>query len=499
LSQPTPVKEEDPATKTENGTSTAVKKHSQGIQDRMWEKEQLQEINMRVDNIFNVFGAKLANQGDKIVGVDDNVLTELRDQQTKAMKELSDNFLNKEAKKAKELADAKAENRGLQEKAEDLKKELEDLNLKNNNLKKENSNLKQHRDQALREKDKALTDEEALRDSFEVQLKTLQDENDHLSRMKVGGQDPEEELQRRFAKRMAEMLQERDDLHNQLKEQMDDSFNKKMKELEKNYEQQLQDMKDGMQGQKKQLEALQNDFLRLSQERDQLKRDLEKEKPLRDAIENDLKKQKEQAKEELKRVADKGEQVQKDYRQMCDERFALEKMNWDLQVEIQALKQKIDSFEQQHHIESPLHKKRRRTDSSLMDPKVLKSVEGPLIASNTKFPLECSSYQFEGDWTGFELRNQWLSPIILRGWQLTDAAQSSRLSLPEKKLNPNEIIRVCLTDKKKEPTDLVWSGLKIKKGEHYELWAEDSLGKRRKVASLLVPATGTAAGSCFVM
>jgi len=246
-----------------------------------------------------------------------------------------------------------------------------------------------------------------------------------------------------------------------------------------------------MEAQKKQMEGLHNDFLKASQERDQAKRDFEKEKPLREVLENEMKKQK----EDLKRATDKGEQAKRDYLQMCDERFALEKMNWDLQVEIQALKQKFDSFEEQHHIESPLPKKRRRTDSTLMEPRVLKSVEGPLIDSNAKFPLECSSYQLEGEWAGFELRNQWLVPIVLKGWQLSDAGQSPRVSLPERRLNPNEIIRVCLSEKKKEPTDLVWNGLKIKKGEHHELWAEDSLGKRRKVAGLQVQS----AGSCFVM
>jgi len=247
---------------------------------------------------------------------------------------------------------------------------------------------------------------------------------------------------------------------------------------------------------------LQNDLLKASQERDQTKRDLEKEKPLREAAENELKKHKEQAKDEIKRVKDKGEQVQKDYRQMCDDYFALEKINLDLRAEIQALKQKLDTFEEQHKIQSPVRPtKRRRTDSSLMEPKVLKSVQGPLIESQSTFPLDCILWQYEGDWTGFELQNQWTKPIILKGWFLSDVGQSSRLSLPEKRLNPKEIIRVCLTESKKDATDLVWKGLKIKKGDRHELWVEDNLGLRHKIASVSVPVanSGFAADSCFVM
>jgi len=74
-----------------------------------------------------------------------------------------------------------------------------------------------------------------LRDSFEAQLKSLEEENEALSKLKVGVLDSEEEFQRRFAKRLAEMLQERDVLHNQLKDQMEDSFNKKIREIEKKF------------------------------------------------------------------------------------------------------------------------------------------------------------------------------------------------------------------------------------------------------------------------
>lgn len=475
---------------------------NQGIQDRLWEKEQLQEINLRVDNIFNVFGAKIGEKKDNhFPGLDENVLSEFRDQQNKAMKDLSDNFLNKEAKKAKELADAKAEIRALQEKCEEMGKDLKDLGLKNDKLKKDNTNLKNEKDDAIREKDKVLTESQSLKDSLEAQLQALSNENDKLLKIKASAQDPEDELQKRFAAKLAEMLQERDDYYGQLKDQMDDTFQRQMKEMEKNNDKQMEDLKDAIDAQKKELADLQMDLSKKTQERDQATRDLEKERPLREALENELKRHKENTKDEIKRVKDKADQVQKDYRQMCDDYFALEKINLDLRVEIQALKQKLDKFEEQHKIESPLRaKKRRRTESSLLEPKVLKSVQGPLIDSQSLFPLECVMWQYEGDWTGFELQNQWNKPIILKGWFLSDIDQSSRLSLPEKKLDPSETIRVCLTETKKESTDLVWKGLKMKKGDRHELWAEDSLGLRHKIATVSVPTNpGFTPDSCFVM
>jgi len=94
----------------------------------------------------------------------------------------------------------------------------------------------------------------------------------------------------------------------------------------------------------------------------------------------------------------------------------------------------LDDFEQQHKIESPVRpKKRRRTDSSLMEPKLLKSVQGPIIESHNTFPLDCITQQFEGNWKGFELQNQWNQPITVKGWYLSDTNQTSRLPLPEKK------------------------------------------------------------------
>jgi len=89
---------------------------------------------------------------------------------------------------------------------------------------------------------------------------------------------------------------------------------------------------------KKDLGAAQNDLLKRAQDKDRLKRELENEKGLRETAENELKKQKEQNKDEGKRAKEKCDQLQNDYRQICDEHFTLEKMNLDLRTEIEALK-----------------------------------------------------------------------------------------------------------------------------------------------------------------
>jgi len=201
-----------------------------------------------------------------------------------------------------------------------------------------------------------------------------------------------------------------------------------------------------------------------------------------------LEKQKEQTKDDLQRAKNKADQLLGDYRQMCNEHFSLEKMNLDLRTEIEALKKKLDEFEEQHKIESPVRpKKRRRTDSSLVEPKLLKSVQGPMIDSQKEFPLNCITEQFEGSWKGFELQNRWNKPIILKGWTLSDTTKTSSLPLPEKKIDPGEIIRVCLNEKKKEESDLVWKGLKFKKGDKHELWVNDNLGFRHKITAVTLP------------
>ncbi|ETO04119.1 hypothetical protein RFI_33283, partial [Reticulomyxa filosa] len=83
-------------------TSPASQQKSNGeIQQRLWEKEQLQEINLRVGNILNVFSFK-ADKTEK-PGVDTEALNKLQEQHLKALKDLSDNFLLKEQKKAADL------------------------------------------------------------------------------------------------------------------------------------------------------------------------------------------------------------------------------------------------------------------------------------------------------------------------------------------------------------------------------------------------------------
>jgi len=228
---------------------------------------------------------------------------------------------------------------------------------------------------------------------------------------------------------------------------------------------------------------------------------VETEKGLNEALENELKKQKDQAKDELKQVKDKDEQLLKEYNKISGDYFDLRKLNIDMRAEIQALKQKLDAFEERHKIESPVgRKKRRRTDPTLMEPKVLKAVEGQLINDQGCFPLDCKTRQYEGDWTGFELENAWTIPIILRGWSLTDANQTSILPLPERRLNPRDIIRVCFTPLTKEANDLVWKDLKLKAGEQQELWVEDNLGSRHRITVIPIPPnTLTTAQSCFVM
>jgi len=479
-------------------------KLSQGIQDRMWEKEQLHEINLRVDNIFTVFEQSLTQKKFKEGTLNKEWLDDLRAEQTKAMKDLADNYATKDANKAQQVADLKAEIRFLEDKCAEMDTELKDLTAKNDNLKIDYMNLKNEAEKATQEKDKTLLDDQNLKDILETKIKLLEEENKRLCDIDGIGIEgiPQGKLSIDFNARLSELLQDRDEQYNKLKEETDKAFEQQMELVEKTYQQQLVDANDIIEKQKKDLTDLQAELLRWMQETDQAKNDFENEKTVRELVENDLNKYKDQTKEDLKRAKDRADQAQKEHRKVSDQYFELQKMTLDLRAEIDSLKQKLDMFEEQHKIESPARpKKRRRIDSPLMEAKILKSVQGAMIEAHTTFPLECVTRQYEGDWIGFELQNQWSTPIVLKGWFLSDADRFARLSLPGKKLNPKEIIRVCLTENKKEPNDVLWKGLEIKKGQRHELWVEDSLGLRHKIATVPIPSTagGFTAESCFVM
>ncbi|ETO36362.1 viral A-type inclusion protein [Reticulomyxa filosa] len=476
----TPIREEQ-----EQGVTEDVKR-IEGMEDLLWEKEQLHEINLRVENIFSVFGSKLNHTGDKGEHVKPDVTNDLREQGNKALKELAQTFLAKEEIKNQELANAKADIRLLQEFVFFvlffflLKKNLKLA--KNDNLKKDNSKLRNEREQALREKDKALADNQNIKDAYELQLKALEgqnqkltDENKHLqSNTNEVNTKKEQELAAKLAevlfclscftalfnaflflekkKKKNKKLQERDDQYNKLKNETDEVFRQQMKDIQNSYEKQLEDLNSTVEAQKKELAELQGDLLKTSQDRDRIKKELDYQIPLREALENELKKQKEQAKEEIKRVKDSADDAQKNYRQLRDDHFTLQKTNLDLRAEIEvcfkkqknantifmlfcSLKQKLDTFEEQHKIKSPVRpSKRRRTDSTLLESKILKSVQGPIITSRTVFPLECVTQQFEGDWVGFELQNQWNDSIILKGWSFFINDHLPKLPLPEKLL-----------------------------------------------------------------
>jgi len=345
-----------------------------------------------------------------------------------------------------------------------------------------------------------LTELQNVKDTLEAQIKSLEDNKFNLP---TPDQSKfEEHLQQQFGAKLAKALQDRENQYNHLKAQNDDMARKMMDDIRQRHEKEIQALNNDIDEQKKELAGLQNDLLKRTQERDRLKRELDNEKPLRTTAEDELKKQKEHAKEELKRAKDKCDQLQKEYGQMCEDHFNLEKVNLDLRTEIETLKKKLDEFEELHKIESPVRgKKRRRTDSSLLDTKALHSVQGPLIASHSSFPLDCITQQFEGNWIGFELQNQWNKPISLKGWTLSDTTKAATLPLPETKLNPKDIIRVCLNENKKEPNDLVWKGLRFKKGESYDLWVDDNLGYRHKIFTVALPSqtSGFTSDTCFLM
>jgi len=415
-----------------NSGGKQKRRGSKGVQDRLWEKEQLHEINLRVDNIFNVFGAKIGQKIEAGTLLDEKTLNEIREEQAKAIRDLATDFLDKIGKKTKDLTDIKASLRAEKDKVDELQSAVQDLTDKNNNLKKDAVTLKNDKNQAMRDKDKAMTELQNVKDTMDAQMKSL--EGNRIVCPPADRAEVEEKLQQQFAAKLAKALQDREEQYNQLKEQTDDMVQKLMEDTQQRHEKQVQDLNNIIDEQKKDLGAAQNDLLKRAQDKDRLKRELENEKGLRETAENELKKQKEQNKDEGKRAKEKCDQLQNDYRQICDEHFTLEKMNLDLRTEIEALKKKLDDFEQQHKIESPVRpKKRRRTDSSLMEPKLLKSVQGPIIESHNTFPLDCITQQFEGNWKGFELQNQWNQPITVKGWYLSDTNQTSRLPLPEKK------------------------------------------------------------------
>ncbi|ETO14276.1 hypothetical protein RFI_23092, partial [Reticulomyxa filosa] len=120
-------------------------------------------------------------------------------------------------------------------------------------------------------------------------------------------------------------------------------------------------------------------------------------------------------------------------------------------------------------------------------PIVLKSIREPSIESQSVFPLDCVTCQFEGDWVGFELQNRWNKPIVLKGWTLTNESTSSALALPTTTLRPTDVIRVCFTEKKKQPQDLVWSDITFEHNKPFEVLVEDEMGFSRSLFKLAVP------------
>jgi len=247
--------------------------------------------------------------------------------------------LDKIKKKEKDLPDAKSATRALQDKFNDLDGELQDLKDKQNNLKKEIGTLKNDKNQAIRDKDKALTELQNVKDTLEAQIKSLEDNKFNLP---TPDQSKfEEHLQQQFGAKLAKALQDRENQYNHLKAQNDDMARKMMDDIRQRHEKEIQALNNDIDEQKKELAGLQNDLLKRTQERDRLKRELDNEKPLRTTAEDELKKQKEHAKEELKRAKDKCDQLQKEYGQMCEDHFNLEKVNLDLRTEIETLKKKI--------------------------------------------------------------------------------------------------------------------------------------------------------------
>jgi len=319
-----------------NSGGKQKRRGSKGVQDRLWEKEQLHEINLRVDNIFNVFGAKIGQKIEAGTLLDEKTLNEIREEQAKAIRDLATDFLDKIGKKTKDLTDIKASLRAEKDKVDELQSAVQDLTDKNNNLKKDAVTLKNDKNQAMRDKDKAMTELQNVKDTMDAQMKSL--EGNRIVCPPADRAEVEEKLQQQFAAKLAKALQDREEQYNQLKEQTDDMVQKLMEDTQQRHEKQVQDLNNIIDEQKKDLGAAQNDLLKRAQDKDRLKRELENEKGLRETAENELKKQKEQNKDEGKRAKEKCDQLQNDYRQICDEHFTLEKMNLDLRTEIEALK-----------------------------------------------------------------------------------------------------------------------------------------------------------------
>ncbi|ETO12114.1 viral A-type inclusion protein, partial [Reticulomyxa filosa] len=408
-----------------------------------------------------------------------------------------------------------------------LEQDLQDTNSKLNNVKKDNATLKNEKGHVLREKDRVAfcfcfffecanlaQDIQDLKYATDLRMKALEEENKALAnenaQLKSGLGDSEGTLQKKYAAQLAEALEEQEENHNLFKKKMEDMYQTKLDNLENGLAKQIKDLTITVDDQTKRITDLEKDLQKTEQEKEQALKDLEREVFFFFAA-NPYAKFREfffVFREQIK-YSNK-HNITKRKAKILDEKTTVEKGNIDLRNEIEKLKEKLDMFEEKYHIRSPVpSKKRRRTDSTLMvcvvkkkkegmyihmdvagevEAKVLKSVKGPIIDSNLIFPLECITRQYEGDWIGFELQNQWNKPIILKGWSLTDTEQTSRLSLPEKRLNPKDIIRVCLTDNAKEQTDLLWKGLKLKKGDKHELWVEDELNFRHKLAIIPIPA-----------
>jgi len=232
-----------------NSGGKQKRRGSKGVQDRLWEKEQLHEINLRVDNIFNVFGAKIGQKIEAGTLLDEKTLNEIREEQAKAIRDLATDFLDKIGKKTKDLTDIKASLRAEKDKVDELQSAVQDLTDKNNNLKKDAVTLKNDKNQAMRDKDKAMTELQNVKDTMDAQMKSL--EGNRIVCPPADRAEVEEKLQQQFAAKLAKALQDREEQYNQLKEQTDDMVQKLMEDTQQRHEKQVQDLNNIIDEQKK--------------------------------------------------------------------------------------------------------------------------------------------------------------------------------------------------------------------------------------------------------
>ncbi|ETO31167.1 GTPase [Reticulomyxa filosa] len=456
------------------------------IHDRQWEKEQLKDISLRMNKVLNMLKVKIEVLNNETMQID--WLDEMQKEHQKDLEDITNSFLLTERKKAREMVDTKAEIRALRKKCKELEEELKELKTKHENEKKGHLDLSNRQDEIIQEKDRTLVEVQAAKAELEMQLNTLQQKYDKLfkdnTQLSVQMHQKESALQRQFAAKFDEMMEERREKYRTWKEESDEALAKKIESAQRTYEQQIEDFKHTIETQAQELEEFQNSCLESSRLVDKLKTELEnelqkkkkqsgnnKQKRARDKVEKEMQMRQKEANSEFKRL-----NANQDYWPMC------EKINLDLQMEIEILKQKLNIIEEQHKIESPLcPRKRRCTNSSLMETKILRSVQ------QENFPFRIVLIRQQDGWIGFELQNQWNRPIILKGWTLSDTCQSSTFPLPEKIFVPKETIRICLNSNKKQGNDLIWRGFHIKTDEKNELWVEDKLNSRHKIATFAIP------------